>query len=1090
MKRIFILSLFTVMLSILSLQAQVESKGATRPIKGVVIDKMTDEPIIGASIAVKGTATGTITDFDGQFTIEAATGQYLQISYIGYETYEQRVVANNDMYRITLVEATSELDEVVVVGYGSQKKVNLTGAVSVIDQKDIVGRPTPNMATALQGIDPALNLTMSAGGPGAGYEFNIRGVASINNSSTTKPLVLVDGVEMDLARVNSNDIESVSILKDASAAAIYGSKAAAGVILVTTKSGKEGLAPQVTVDVKAGWKAPTTEHDFITQGFWSAYISDIFMLQHTKTAMTTYTDADYAELWMRLNDETENPERPWVVTQNDGSYKYYANFDWYDQLYNSNRPMQDYNISLKGGNDRINYFISGRYFMEDGMFKQNTDKWHQITQRAKVNINIKPWLHYGVNFSFFSSKYTYPGTESSRELFRVGSLHAMAYIPATNPDGSAVYLNPWIYSGMGTVGDGMSALLLNGKHKNENINREMVIQNTLTFDITKQLTLNADYSFKWRLKEISNRSVKVPYSSKEGTTDYIDNFRSVDSYHQQLARYQTHNYNVYLRWAPTWDRHSLTVTAGYNGEMYRYHSLEAERLDLMTEDLSSFNFAKGEVTELSESIKTYATNGFFARVNYNWAERYLFELSVRADASSRFAPGYRWAVTPGGSFGWRMSEEPFWENISDWWTNAKIRLSAGQLANQMTGYYDYIQSVSADGVFDQEITLDGSSVLTYATEADPNAGTLTWEKMTTYDAGLDLAWLNNRLTFTGDIYMRNTEGMLNTGTALPSVYGATDPKQNSANMSTKGWELSVMWRDRHKVAGKTFSYEIGGGVGNYKTVITKYNNPEKLLSTYYEGQVLGEIWGYEIDGLFASWDEVNDYLTTVNPIESEVYTDIMKEVNSAAPGLHPGDVRYVDLDGDGKITSGNSTVDNPGDRRVIGNKLPRYNYNFHVSADWYGVDFSLYFQGVGRRDWYPNTESTTFWGPYSRPYQGFMETTFMNNVWSEDNPDAYFPRYRAYEALGSANSLGPANTRYMQNIGYLRLKNVTIGYTLPCWKKVFSDFRIYFSAENPWYWSPLQKYTRSIDPESANASSQAITYGFAKSFTFGITATF
>lgn len=1090
MKRIFILSLFTVMLSILSLQAQVESKGATRPIKGVVIDKMTDEPIIGASIAVKGTATGTITDFDGQFTIEAATGQYLQISYIGYESYEQRVAANNDMYRITLAEATSELDEVVVVGYGSQKKVNLTGAVSVIDQKDIVGRPTPNMATALQGIDPALNLTMSAGGPGAGYEFNIRGVASINNSSTTKPLVLVDGVEMDLARVNSNDIESVSILKDASAAAIYGSKAAAGVILVTTKSGKEGLAPQVTVDVKAGWKAPTTEHDFITQGFWSAYISDIFMLQHTKTAMTTYTDADYAELWMRLNDETENAERPWVVTQNDGTYKYYANFDWYDQLYNSNRPMQDYNISLKGGNDRINYFISGRYFMEDGMYKQNTDRWHQITQRAKVNINIKPWLHYGVNFSFFSSKYTYPGTESSRELFRVGSLHAMAYIPATNPDGSAVYLNPWIYSGMGTVGDGMSALLLNGKHKNENINREMVVQNTLTFDITKQLTLNADYSFKWRLKEISNRSVKVPYSSKEGTTDYIDNFRSVDSYHQQLARYQTHNYNVYLRWAPTWDRHSLTLTAGYNGEMYRYHSLEAERLDLMTEDLSSFNFAKGEVTELSESIKTYATNGFFARVNYNWAERYLFELSVRADASSRFAPGYRWAVTPGGSFGWRMSEEPFWEDISDWWTNAKIRLSAGQLANQMTGYYDYIQSVSADGVFDQEITLNGSSVLTYATEADPNAGTLTWEKMTTYDAGLDLAWLNNRLTFTGDIYMRNTEGMLNTGTALPSVYGATDPKQNSANMSTKGWELSILWRDKHKVAGKIFNYEIGGGVGNYKTVITKYNNPEKLLSTYYEGQVLGEIWGYEIDGLFSSWDEVNDYLTTVNPIESEVYTDIMKEVNSAAPGLHPGDVRYVDLDGDGKITSGNSTVDNPGDRRVIGNKLPRYNYNFHVSADWYGIDFSLYFQGVGRRDWYPNTESTTFWGPYSRPYQGFMETTFMNNVWSEDNPDAYFPRYRAYEALGEANSLGPANTRYMQNIGYLRLKNVTIGYTLPCWKKVFSDFRIYFSAENPWYWSPLKKYTRSIDPESANASSQAITYGFAKSFTFGITATF
>lgn len=1067
-----------------------EKKTAARTVSGIVVDKVTNEPVIGASVVIKGTTQGTVTDFDGNFSLDAATGQYLQISYLGYETYEQRVSANSDSYRIALSESAEQLDEVVVVGYGAQKKVNLTGAVSVVDQKDIVGRPTPNMATALQGADPALNITPSAGGPGAGYNFNIRGAASINNASMTKPLVLVDGVEMDLARVNSNDIESVSILKDASASAIYGSKAAAGVILVTTKSGKEGLAPQVTIDAKAGFKTETTSHDFITSGFWSAYISDIFLRQHTNYAMTTYTDADYAELWMRINDDTEDSERPWVVTQSDGSYKYYANFDWYKHYFKSTRPMQDYNISLKGGNDRINYYVSGRYFMEDGMFRQNTDRWHQFSQRAKVNINIKPWLHYGVNFSFFSSKYTYPGTESSRETFRVGSLHAMAYIPATNPDGSFVYLNPWVYSGNGTVGNGMSAILLNGKHKNVNRNREMIIKNSLTFDLYKDLTLNADYSFTWRMKEISNRSVKVPYSCKEGTTDLIEDFRSVDSYRQQIARYQTHNYNVYIRWTPTWDKHHLTLTAGYNGEMFRYHSTVAERMDLMTEELSSFNFAKGEVTDLSESIKTVATNGFFGRVNYDWNGRYLFEVSVRADASSRFAPGYRWAVTPGGSLGWRMSEEPFWEPIQDWWSNAKIRFSAGQLANQMTGYYDYIQSVNADGMFTQDITLDGTSVLSYATEADPNAGTLTWEKMTTYDLGLDLGFFNNRLSITGDIYMRNTEGMLNTGSALPSVYGATDPKQNSANMSTKGWEVSLAWRDKHNVCGKPFSYEICGGVGNYKTVITKYNNPEKLLSTYYEGQVLGEIWGYEIDGLFASQQEVDDYLAQIDAVSSEVYTDIIKEVNSAAPGLHPGDVRYVDLNGDGVITSGNNTVDNPGDRKVIGNRLPRYNYNFHVSADWYGVDLGIYFQGVGKCDWYPNNEATTFWGPYSRPYQGFMEKDFMSHVWSEDNPDGYFPRYRAYEALGAANSLGPANSRYIQNIGYIRLKNLTVGYTLPCWKKVFSEFRIYFSGENLWYWSPLLRYCKSIDPESAVTSSQAITYGFSKSFTFGITATF
>ncbi len=1059
-------------------------------ISGVVYDQQ-NQPIIGAAVAVRGTTVGTVTDFDGKFFLEnVRPGQYLQISYLGYETYEQRVTQNQQNYKVFLKETLSELEEVVVVGYGAQKKINMTGAVSVVSQKDIVGRPTANMATALQGADPALNITMHSGGPGSNYDFNIRGLASLNNSDRTKPLVLVDGVEMDLSRVSTNDIESVNILKDASASAIYGSKAAAGVIIINTKSGKEGLAPHVTVDAKAGWKTETTEHDYITQGFWSAYISDIFMLQHTKTAMTTYTDADYAELWMRLNDETENPERPWVVVQPDGSYKYYANFNWYDHFYKKIRPMQDYNVSLRGGNDRVNYFISGRYYTEDGMYRQNNDKWHQFSTRAKINFRIKPWLRYGINFSFFSTKYSWPGTESSREVFRVGSLHTMAYVPSTNPDGSSVYLNPWIYSGQGTVGDGMNALLNYGKHKNYQNNRELMMQHSLTFDLAKNLTLNADYSFTWRFQEIMNRSVRVPYSAKVGTTEYIENFRSVNSLYQKLARFQDHNYNVYIAWTPSWDQHHLALTAGYNGEMYRYHSIKAERMDLMTEDMSNFNFAKGEVTDLSETVEAFATNGVFGRINYDWAGRYLFEVTVRADGSSRFAKGYRWAIAPAGSFGWRISEEPFWDSVKSWWTNAKFRLSAGQLANQLTGYYDYIQSINTDGNFEQSITLDGSTVLTYATEDDPNAGTLTWEKMTTYDAGLDLGFLDNRLNFTGDLYIRDTEGMLNTGTALPSVYGATDPKKNSANMRTMGWEFSLSWRDRQKVAGKDFSYEVSFGLGNYKTKITKYNNPEKLLTTYYEGQILGEIWGYEIDGLFRDEQEVNDYLAKVNVDESIGYTDIVFETDSRAPGVHPGDVRYVDRNGDGVISSGNNTADNPGDRYVIGNTLPKYNYNFHVNADWYGVDLGIYFQGVGHRDWYPSTEATTYWGPYSRPYQSFMRKDFMSFVWSEDNPDAYFPRYRAYEALGSRNSLGPANNRYLQDIGYIRLKNVTIGYTLPCWKKVFSEFRIYFTGENLWYWSPMKKYCNSIDPESAGAISQAITYGFAKSFTFGISATF
>lgn len=1060
-------------------------------VSGVVVDEA-GLPIIGATVTVKNTNVGTITDFDGNFSLEnVKEGAYIAVSYIGYETYEQRVSSKTNSYRVTLKEATSALDEVVVVGYGSQKKVNLTGAVSVVKSDDIVGRPTANMVTALQGADPALNIAMSAGSPNASYNIDIRGMASINSSSSTQPLVLVDGVEMDLVRVNTNDIESVSILKDASASAIYGSKAAAGVVLVTTKSGREGLAPQVTVDLKAGFKTPTTDHDYITSGFWSAYISDLFMRYHTASAMTTYNDADYAELWMRLDDKTENPERPWVVGQTDKSYKYYANYDWYDHYYKTIRPMQDYNISVKGGNDKVNYFVSGRYYGEDGMYAQNTDKWNQFSTRAKLNVNIKKWLHYGINFSFFNSDYTYPGTESSRELFRVGSLHAMAFIPSINPDGSSVYMNKYIYSGTGTVGDGMNALLNYGKHANRQINREMAITNTLTIDLCKNLTLNGDYSFKWRTKEIGNRSVKVPYSeSTDGTIMYIDNFRSVDTYHQQIARYINHRFNVYLKWDPTWDQHHLTLTAGYNGDIYRYHSLEAARSDLMTEELSSFNFAKGEVTQLDESILTANTNGFFGRVNYDFGGRYLFEFSIRADGSSRFAKGYRWAVAPGGSFGWRMSEESFWEPISNWWSNSKLRLSAGQLGNQMTGYYDYMQMVNTNGTFDQSITLDGTSVLTYATETDPNAGTLTWEKMTTYDVGLDLGFFKNRLSFTGDFYVRNTTGMLNTGSALPAVYGASDPKSNSADMRTLGWELALAWNDVQKVGGHDFKYQVSFGIGDYQTKVTKFDNPTGALSTYYEGQTLGEIWGYDIDGLFQSQEEIDAYLSKVDPVNSIVYTDIVKETNSLAPGLSLGDVRYVDLNGDSVINSGNNTKDNAGDRHVIGNSLPRYSYNFRVGVEYFGFDAAVFFQGVGKRDWYPSTEATIFWGPYSRPYQGFMEKDFMSNVWSETNRDAYFPLYRAYEALGSANSLGPANSRYLQSIAYLRLKSVSFGYTLPCWKKVFSQFRIYFAAENPWYYSPIQKYSKSVDPESAAAIEQGITYGFAKSFTFGIMATF
>ena len=418
-----------------------------------------------------------------------------------------------------------------------------------------------------------------------------------------------------------------------------------------------------------------------------------------------------------------------------------------------------------------------------------------------------------------------------------------------------------------------------------------------------------------------------------------------------------------------------------------------------------------------------------------------------------------------------------------WWTDAKIRLSVGTLGNQQVGYYDYIQIIDTS-MKNTGVTLDGSTQLSYATESAPVAGDLTWEKVTTYDVGLDLSFFNNRLRFTGDMYIRDTKDMLTNGASLPAVYGASVPKANCADLRTRGWEIALMWDDSVDLLDSPMKYSVSVGVGDYVSRITKFDNPTKLLTDYYEGMTLGELWGYHIDGLFASDEDAAAY--TVD--QSSVNSDIM--VVGPSKGLHGGDLIYSDLDGDEVISIGENTADNPGDRRVIGNKLPRYNYNFRLGLEWKGIDISAFFQGIGRRNWYPSTEATTFWGPYSRPYQAFIAGDFLENVWTEDNPDAYFPRWRGYEALGATNQLGPANDRYMQNLAYLRLKNLTVGYTIPVLRNVFSQLRVYFSGENLFYWSPFKKYCRTIDPETAATITTGNNYGFAKSFTFGVNVVF
>jgi len=1098
-----------VIISAAPIQATSTKSGNMIHMSGVVVDA-NGEPVIGASIVVKGSTMGTITDFDGNFEIDAAKGAKLQFSYIGFKSQE---LAGTTNMKVTLAEDNELLEEVVVVGYGTQKRVNLTGAVATVDQKTIASRPVPSPVQALQGADPSLNIVQASGDPTAGYSMNIRGASSLTSGAS--PLVLIDGVEGSLTRLNANDIESVSILKDASAAAVYGARASAGVVLITTKNGKEGKI-NVSYDGRVGWAQNTTSTDYISTGFWSAYINDLFMNAYQGSGYTNYSgfeDAlsdnktgDYAELWARVNDKTEDPSRPWVTTDpTTGEYHYYANFDWYNYLYKKTRIQHEHNVAIKGGNDKINFYVSGRYYHQDGIMKVADDLYDNLSLRTKVNAKIRSWLSFSNNTSFYYSKRDYPGVTNMATGLKKSYVHGLASVPATNPNGTPVYINTASSSDY-TLMDGHSAILAYNKHKNINTERE--IRTTNRFDITpiKSLRIAAEYTYAFRYRQYMNRYVNVPYEQYEGQTEWLTTGNCEDWYQEQHYRTHDHNLNVYATYEDTFkDAHHLTVMVGTQFESFHADNMKMRKQDLATQDLSAFDLASGEVTESTGSINEWSTLGFFGRINYDYKGRYLMEFSARGDGSSRFAKANRWGFFPSGSLGWRMSEEKWWEPVSRIWTNNKVRFSAGALGNQsIDDYYTYIETMNLNQSL--SYTFDPTTYAYYSYADDPKAKDLTWETTVTYDLGWDVGLFRNRLNLSIDGYIRDTKNMLVTGMALPNVYGAGVPKSNSSDMRTMGWELSIGWNDHVKLCGKPFEYSVSFGIGDYKTTVTRYDNPNKIIdtnvndgsNTYYEGQTLGEIWGYHVDGLFTSDEEAAAYQAQVNTTTVGARILEAYEVNpvTGQKGWRAGDMKYVDTNGDGVIDMGQSTLSNHGDLQVIGNSLPRFNYNLKFGFNWYGVDLNLFFQGIGHQDWYPNRNSLAFWGPYSRPYCTFIPTNFMDNVWTEENTDAYFPRARGYIALQENGALGTVNDRYLQNVAYFRLKNMTLGYTFPIPKnKVVESMRIYFSGENMFYFSPLKKHTKYIDPEQATSTKTAdansgVAYNFSRTFSIGLNVVF
>ena len=1067
----------------------------SRSVSGKVLDEQ-QVPIIGAAVIMAGEGSvGSVTDIDGNFALTVPSGDVtLNVTCLGYESKAVSVSNTQSMVTIILKEDSMMIDETVVVGYGTQKKVNLTGAITTVASKELENRTSHSLTNMLQGSVPGLNITTSSGTPGASGSINIRGVTSINDA---EPIVVIDGAIGDLDRVNPNDVQSISVIKDAAAAAVYGARAAYGVILITTKSGsdKDGKAI-VKYSGKFGWEEPTTSTDYETRGYWSVYTVDKFWQADAGKKYTTYTDYDMGQLLARVNDKTEHPDRPWVVEDvrnGKRQWVYYANTDWYHELYKDQHPVQKHSVSISGGGKAVRYFLSASYDKKVGVIKQNPDVYQKYNLRSKLDFDINKWFKMSNNTSYFASSYSFPGVGDVENAFAYAARHALAAFPLKNPDGSWVYTTPMI-SGNYNVANGRH--IVYGNDKNFNMDKYNDFQNTteLKFTPVKQFNITANFTYRNYTTSYTNRQTKFDYRVYPGADiQYYTSGAGEDKLTENIKRYNYLSGNVFATFEETWkDAHHLTVMAGLNAETWANKNVKALGKNLLSEDLNDLNLIAPDVdgnvlTEVGGGQNAYSLLGVFARVNYDYKGRYLFEASARYDGTSRFAAGSRWGLFPSGSIGWRISEEPFFAPAKKVVNNLKLRASYGSLGNQNVGYYAHLRTISLN-YFSNYTFGEGSTKPKYSSLSNPVSSGLTWETTQQSNIGLDMTMFNNRLEFTAEAYIRDTKNMLTDGDALPGVFGADPPKANSADLRTKGYELSLSWRDQFNLAGHPFGYSVRATMSDFRSHITKFDNPTYTFGkSYYEGMRLGDIWGFVVDGLFATDEEAKQYTSEV--------LDCSYINGRMTGGFLAGDLRFVDLDGDKVLGIGSNTVDKPGDRKILGNSLPSLQYGLTFAFDWLGFDVSAFFQGTGNHYWYPHGFNMNFWGCYSYSYVSFLQRDFIQRCWSEENPDAYFPRPRSYSATGG--ELSKVNSRYLQNVRYLRFKNLTVGYTLPKkWlDKVRVDkVRIYFTGENLHYWSPLKKNCLYVDPESAFSRSSNVdnhmSYTWQKTMMFGIDITF
>ena len=1067
----------------------------SRVIKGTVKDAG-GASLPGVVVMVSGTSNGTATDLDGNYSINVSSGKTLEFSCIGYVTQTVEIGILS-VINVTLKEDALMLEETVVVGYGTQRKVDLTGAVDQIGGDVFNARPNANVTQMLEGAVPNLNISLADGKPIRTADFNIRGVTSIGQGGSA--LILVDGVEGDPSMLNPDDIASVSVLKDAASAAIYGSRAPYGVVLITTKSAQKGR-PVITYSNNFTLSSPVVKPDYVTDGLlWATMMCEGWFNYNGNLPTHMNLIMPFSLAWLneyRLRHDTGNTgtvvsDGSWRVDA--GNYAYFPEgTDWFGILYKDNSFGQTHNFSLSGSDKQFDYYVSGRVYHYSGLYNSDTNTDKCLTENFRVKIGYKPfpWLRISNNFEQGHRKYNNPivSSGSAGNIWANINSQAPVCMPFYNPDGTMTQ------AAANSVGGFLYGASTN-VYENDDVKNTVGLSASF---LDNTLTFNADATYKLTNSNGYTRKYPDEYSPRPGVMETKSGIVSSFTDDRNIIKYISAN--AYADYTKTIKKHYFKAMLGYNYEQRSSDKIHVQNTDLLSETVENINLTFGtDDKRITGTWKKWRSVGIFSRINYSYDDRYLIQFNGRYDGSSKFPSNERWAFFPSLSAGWRITEEPWIKPIGKkYLSNAKLRFSYGSLGNSNVSEYYYDETFG----FGSSRLLNGTKYR--QTDApDPIPDNLTWEKSQTYDAGVDLGFFEDRLTINADWYTRKTQDMFTAGPSIQSVYGADAPEGNYASLTTRGCELTILWKNSFKLAGKPFGYSIKGTLADYVSKIDEYNNDTgyiggRNIPEYYPGMVIGELWGFVCNGLWQDQADIDAAEAVARAAGAERY-DIINQF-SKDYSIHPGDPKIEDLDGNGYIDRGDQTLSNPGDRMIIGNSEPRYIYSFTLSADWNNFYASVFFQGVGKQDFITEGDSGMIWGQYNRAYNQIPKWV-LGNYWTEENRDAWLPRY-ASGANPLAGTSRRGNTRYMLDVSYIRLKNVQFGYNLPDkWIKPLhlSKVGIFFSGENLWDWSPMYKYIKGTvdvlalgqDPENHDTTAgTGGCYPVLKSYSFGINMTF